>query len=193
MGVSKGQLGMRGDEARFAGKVLKRLESLGSRYQVESKTNLLYSLQIDAGGQVRPAGEEQRNPKRGPGRFYAFQTDILVRKVKPGIPLVVVELKFGNFNTHDIITYSAKAARHKQIYPYLRYGFVLGGRKSLTNKFFVHNQSFDFAMWVSSSAADSTKLTQMIKRQIRNAEKLLGVMRNDRPAFRRYESNIAVG
>ena len=123
---------MRGDEARFADKVVKRLESFGSRYQIESKTNLLYSLQIDADGQVRPACEERRNPKRGPGHLYAFQTDILVRKARPAIPLVVVELKFSNFNTHDIITYSAKATRHKQIYPYLRYGFVLGGPKSLT-------------------------------------------------------------
>ena len=28
---------MRGDEARFADKVVKRLELLGSRYQIESK------------------------------------------------------------------------------------------------------------------------------------------------------------
>ena len=32
-----------------------------------------------------------------------------------------MEFKQG-LSTHDVLTYSAKATRHKQVYPYLRYG-----------------------------------------------------------------------
>jgi hypothetical protein len=182
---------MRGDERRFGKAIEKKLlKGLGGRYAVESGKNLLYRLQIGPTGQVHPTEEEQRDPKRG--RFYAFQTDILVKKANPPTPLVVVELKFGGFSTHDVITYSAKATRHKEIYPYLRYGFVLGGRKPLTNKFFTHNQGFDFAMFVLHLRTDGEKLVRMIRRQISHAETLIDVMRNDRATFKGYERNIDV-
>ena len=43
---------------------------------------------------------------------------------KKSIPLVVMKIKFGRFKTHDVLTYSAKALKHKEIYPCLRYGLV---------------------------------------------------------------------
>jgi hypothetical protein len=85
-----------------------------------------------------------------------------------------------------------KRGRHKEIYPYLRYGFVLGGRKPLTNKFFTHNQGFDFAMFVLHLRTDGENLVRMIKRKINHAETLIDVMRNDRATFKRYERNIVV-
>jgi len=56
-------------------------------------------------------------PKRG---ILAFQTDLLI--AKNSIPLAVIETKYGGFSTHDVLVYSVKAQKHKETYPYLRYG-----------------------------------------------------------------------
>jgi hypothetical protein len=182
---------MRGKEAQFARKLQKLLQGpFGRKFKIEIGKNLLYTLEVDATGKVRPNLEERQDPKRG--QLYAFQTDILIEKTKPIVPLVVLELKFGKFSTHDIITYSSKATRHKAIYPYLRYGFVVGGSKSLSKKFLAHNQGIDFAMSISNFATDGAKLIQLVERQIGDAEKLVKVMSNDRKTFTRYVKGIDV-
>ena len=46
--------------------------------------------------------------------------------------------------THDVLTYSAKARKHKQVYPYLRYGFVVSEVEFVPRRFFIHNDALDF-------------------------------------------------
>jgi hypothetical protein len=182
---------MRGAEAKFARSLEKLLNiPFGKKFNITVGSNLLYSLEIDASGQVRPNEKERRDPKRG--QLYAFETDILIEKKRPSIPLVVLELKYGVFSTHDVITYSSKATRHKQIYPYLRYGFVLGGSQSLSKKFLAHNQGIDFAASVTDVATDGQKLIQLVRRQIRDADRMASVMRNNKKTFTRYEKCIDV-
>ena len=48
---------------------------------------------------------DPKEPKRG---SYAFQTDLLVTNIE-SLPLVVIEIKYGGFTTHDVLTYSIKA------------------------------------------------------------------------------------
>ena len=62
-------------------------------------------------------------------------------------------------STHDVLTYSAKATRHKQVYPYLRYGFVIGKAKVLPGRFFTHNSGMDFA--VAAASFDHSRLHQL--------------------------------
>jgi len=54
------------------------------------------------------------------------ETDLLVVENLDEVkwtPRVVIEAKGnGAINTHDAITYSHKAATHRQVHPYLRYG-----------------------------------------------------------------------
>jgi hypothetical protein len=61
-------------------------------------------------------------------------------------PRVVVEAKIGSISTHDAITYSHKAATHKAVHPYLRYGIMLGNRRKypLPGRLFRHGTHFDF-------------------------------------------------
>ena len=84
-------------------------------YKVRIGGNLLYKIEVSPSGAITPGSLD--DPMRGQ---YAFQTDILIERRSistdegsPLIPLVVIELKSGNFSSHDIITYSSKAARHK--------------------------------------------------------------------------------
>jgi hypothetical protein len=53
---------------------------------------------------------------------YGYQTDLLIsERLDDGedwTPRVVVEFKLGSVTTHDALTYSAKAATHKNVHPY---------------------------------------------------------------------------
>ena len=77
-----------------------------------------------------------------------FETDLLIYEKKKGkiIPRVIIESKINKISTHDAITYSYKAEKHKNITPYLRYGIMLGNRHHypLPGRLFRHGTSFDF-------------------------------------------------
>lgn len=77
-----------------------------------------------------------------------YETDLLIveRVGTRWTPRVVVEAKLGTVTTHDAITYSQKAATHKHVHPYLRYGVFLGARKHhpLPGRLFRHGAHFDF-------------------------------------------------
>jgi hypothetical protein len=179
---------MRGDESQFAAELEAHLRAqvpFSDSVDVCVGECILYKLEIDTAHNVYP--REPRNPKRGQ---YAFETDILIRNKQTAIPLVVIELKVGNFSTHDVITYSAKATHHKEVYPYLRYGFVVRGKKPLTRKFLTHNQGIDFAMSVPK--ADDEDLVKLIQRQTRQAERLVEIMREREQTFTLYEKHFDV-
>ncbi len=77
-----------------------------------------------------------------------FETDLMIYELKDGVkkPRVIVEAKYTSITTHDAITYSSKAAMHKTITPYLRYGIMIGAsdRKALPGRLFHHGTNFDF-------------------------------------------------
>jgi len=103
---------------------------------------LLYELKVsDMLEVMQPA--QVKKPKRGSS---AFETDLCVFEEvseEVHIPRVVIEFKTG-ITTHDILTYSAKAERHKRIYPYLRYGMLASSEKTIPGRAFTHNESLDF-------------------------------------------------
>ncbi len=101
------------------------------KYEVKIDENLIYRVIINEKLKFEP--NEPRTRRRG---SYAFQTDLLIIRKDTRFPLVVIETKYNGFSTHDVLTYSTKAQKHKEIYPYLRYGLVVGGINKITNKFF---------------------------------------------------------
>jgi hypothetical protein len=109
---------------------------------IERGASLLYQVTVDNRLEITVKPKE---PKRGQS---AFQTDLCVfDEVKKGIrlPRVVLEFKTG-LSTHDVLTYSSKARKHKQVYPYLRYGLVIANDKNLPGRFFTHNEALDFGV-----------------------------------------------
>jgi hypothetical protein len=172
-------------EQEVASRVREILAAKFPDYLVETGRSLLYKIEIGPSGQV--TYDHADRPKRGQ---YAFQTDIAISKC--GLPLVVVELKSGSFSSHDVITYSWKASRHKQIYPFLRYGFVVVGSDGLGRRFATHNEGFDFAMAVPDTAAIETDLVALVKRQIASAERLKRLMNTTRVKIRRFEQTVEI-
>jgi hypothetical protein len=164
-------------------------------YEVSEGKAILYNIEVNAFGKITP--KKIDNPTKGQ---FAFQTDILIEKEinnpienkKSLIPLVVLELKSGLFSSHDVITYSSKARRHKDIYPYLRYGFVVVGPASLGGRFVTHNQAFDFAMAFTDVATHQEELVALALRQIKSAERICELMRSEKIQISRYEENVEI-
>lgn len=106
---------------------------------------LLYQVTVD--NQLSLTVNVKR-PARGNS---AFQTDLCIFEKKSeevSIPRVVMEFK-TRITTHDVLTYSAKATKHKQVYPYLRYGIVASSETAVPGRLFTHNESLDFCATVA--------------------------------------------
>ncbi|MGP8216318.1 MAG: hypothetical protein ACLQQ4_12180 [Bacteroidia bacterium] len=71
--------------------------SISSTYSIENEEILLYKRILYFNDQ-----KDKKNP-------HGFKTDILIKEKE--VPLVVIELKNKNFNSHDILTYSSKARK----------------------------------------------------------------------------------
>lgn len=83
-----------------------------------------------------------------------YETDLIITErlnATEWVPRVVIEAKINSVSTHDAITYSQKAAAHKTVHPYLRYGIILGHRLHypLPGRLYRHGAHFDFMQsWV---------------------------------------------
>ena len=123
-------------------------------HKVGRKRSLLYELSFDQHGVVAMGVDpDTGEPIRGHGR--GFEQDILVfDETAAGhtsvVPLIVAEVKFGSVTTHDVIVYSEKADRIRRVYPYLRYGFVLGGLSHIPGRVLRLGQRFDFIATLSA-------------------------------------------
>ncbi len=80
----------------------------------------------------------------------AFEVDLCILEKSDGylIPRVVIEVKIGNINTHDPIAYNQKNGLHKNLYPGLRYGLLVGNydskRFDIPERMMTHGDYFDF-------------------------------------------------
>ena len=63
--------------------------------------------------------------------------------------------------------------RHKDIFPYLRYGFIIADCSRINNKFFVHNVDVDFALAFSEKPEGCAELAALVQSQIDIAERLM--------------------
>ena len=92
-------------------------------------------------------------------------------------PRIIIEGKINRVTTHDAITYSQKAATHKNVHPFLRYGILIGNRKHypLPGKLFRHGAHFDFMLsWSEFIASDKEWIAfiELIKDEIEFSQQL---------------------
>lgn len=165
----------KGDESRLRKRLLNLLKHQFKGVGVVENANLLYKVIVQEQSKVslKFSPNTPNDPVRGQ---YAFQTDLALVNSRSQIPLVVIELKSQDLSIHDILTYSTKALRRKEIYPYIRYGLVVGGMAEISKKFFTHNMGFDLA-FASKNYSDINmrNLEKVLKLQLRTARKLLGI------------------
>ncbi len=100
-------------------------------------------------------------PVRGGGT--GFEQDILVfeevERTRPHdtriVPRVIAEVKLERVTTHDAITYSEKARRIRTIYPFVRYGLILGQMDKIPGRVLRLGQEFDFITVMSAPPTDA--------------------------------------
>ena len=122
----------------------KAVQASNQNLAIQDGRRLLYAYQVRSYTDQEP----KEKPKRKEGYQKDYKTDVLVyeRKDQKWTPRVVIEAKISEVTTHDVITYSQKAAEHKVVHPYLRYGMLVGNRKDrpLPGLLFRHGSHFDF-------------------------------------------------
>lgn len=159
------------DESKFVRKFLDiAKEVLNESFIIKNKANLLYELSLDQNLEL--AIKDTKNPKRGNS---AFQTDICIFEKIRNIefPRLVIEFK-TQITTHDILTYSSKAGKHKSIYPALRYGILASDIDSIPNRFFIHNEHLDF--FIAAQKYKNDTLKSFIKELMENEIKISKIL-----------------
>lgn len=118
-----------------------------------------------------------------------YETDLLIADVDGDgwIPRVVVECKVGSINTHEALAYSTKAATHKQVHPYLRYGVLIGERKvsGIPRRLIRHGAYFDFLVTWQTTDARPKVLAQfcdLLIDEVRASRHLQNLLSNRRSA-----------
>jgi hypothetical protein len=142
------------NEKEFTGEFVTALDLRLDRCLIATHKSLLYDLTIDDDGVIRMGVDPDcGEPIRGGGK--GFEQDVLIYERPddsdkvPVVPRVVVEVKFNGVTTHDAIVYSEKARRIRTVYPYIRYGMVLGGLQKIPGRVLRLGHGFDFIFAVS--------------------------------------------
>lgn len=161
------------DEKRLAQTLQRKLSKSLMSYGISNGESILYKIFIDDKGHIRPP-----NPKKPSRGHLAFETDILIKQ--RATPLVIMELKYKSLTTHDVLTYSTKALKHKEIYPYIRYGLVVYGYSCLPGRFFTHNVGFDYAFVMNNMNSDYNKLLSIIRSEIKASKRLIKIYNGDK-------------
>jgi len=151
-------------------------EVLAAPLSIERGACLLYQVAVD---NRLSLSVDPKNPKRGQS---AFQTDLCIFESVQDIriPRVVLEFK-TRLTTHDVLTYSAKARRHKQVYPYLRYGMVVARLEKLPGRFFTHNEGLDFGVAAASFRGNRLHqlLADLFKSEVASSRQLERIVYGD--------------
>lgn len=111
-----------------------------------------------------------------------FETDILIYESLDNgrwKPRVVIETKIRDVTTHDAITYSQKAANHKAVHPYLRYGIGIGKIDQLPGRLFRHGENFDFMISWSDFDPNGDELDSLmavVKKEVEASRQLEEIM-----------------
>ena len=135
-------------EERFTELLIERIGELPEEYLIEKKLTVLYDLSISQDGNIHMGVDlDSGYPIRGKGK--GFEQDIVIyRELKNAhtaiIPYIIAEVKYRSVTTHDAIVYSKKAEKIRSVYPYVRYGLILGNFRSIPGRVIRHGESFDF-------------------------------------------------
>jgi len=172
-----------GAEDRFAVKLASRLRpTLPGKYDVEVKRSLLYAISFDDRGELQLGQNADREPMRGGGT--GFEQDLLVfERSTDGqtaiVPRVSIELKFGRITTHDSMVYSEKARRIRSVYPFVRYGLILGGLDHVPARTLRLGTEFDFIVAVPErvGGATLTRLAKLVRTELRLSRRLTAILR----------------
>lgn len=122
-----------------------------------------------------------------------FETDLVIyeKSKEMIVPRVIIESKLGDITTHDAITYSYKADKHKIITPYLRYGVMIGNRKNhaLPGRLFKHGSNFDFMFSFFTTVPNKEEwdsFTKMLIKEVKYSRDMEKILHDSRSSDRKH-------
>jgi hypothetical protein len=157
------------NEKEFTRALVERLRASIKDLEVETGKSIFYSVYIDETGNIPLHLNPQGEPMRGEGT--GFEQDILlfehVSCQTSVVPRVAVEVKFRGVTTHDALVYSAKAERIRNVYPYLRYGLILGDMGKIPPRVLRLGREFDFIVRISNppNPAEFAQLVNLLSNE----------------------------
>jgi hypothetical protein len=121
-------------------------------------------------------------------RTTSYETDLLISDFSrsgESIPRVVIECKLRRITTHEALTYSAQAATHKHVHPYLRYGILIAAREysAIPGRLVRHGAHFDFMIaWRTTKPSSSEWKTfvAVLADEARASRKMQALLENAR-------------
>ena len=164
------------NEQEFTQVIVDRLRTKLVGYEIETRKSLFYSLIIDGQGNIPLRLNSKGEPKRGGGT--GFEQDILIYQRVNGqtniVPRVSIEVKFQAITTHGALVYSEKARRIRSVYPYLRYGLILGDMASIPPRVLRLGAEFDFMLIVSNPPSNDeiNSLLEILMDEINTSHQL---------------------
>ena len=169
---------------------VKRIAEIISRDCLPSRGShdVLTHQKLSYGYEIRRYSDGQPD-----AAMVRYETDLLIvqrARDSTWVPRVVIEAKINSITTHDAITYSEKASAHKAVHPYLRYGVLLGNRRShsLPGLLFRHGAQFDFMMSFKSfrpTADERLTLSRLIRSELAASRRFEHIMYESRRAGRK--------
>jgi len=155
-------------EQEFTNQLLDKINFTKDGFSIGSKINVLYALTIEENGIVN-MGVDADSGEVIRGRGKGFEQDILIyQKVEDAhtstIPRVIIEVKYAKVTSHDAIIYSEKAKRIRTIYPYVRYGFLIGKFKNIPPRIIRLGSEFNFISAINYPFVESeiTELKELL-------------------------------
>ena len=169
-----------------ANAVKPELAITGHSFKIKTQAKIPY------GYEIRAYREEPET------EVISFATDFLVvEEYSDGSwkPRVVVEAKVGSVTTHDAITYSHKAANHRSVFPYLRYGIMLGYRQHypLPGRLYRHGTQFDFMISFKDYEPSSKELEafrDVLLEEVRASQALENMIYQSRRGLNRQQRKL---
>jgi hypothetical protein len=164
------------NEKEFTHALVERLRIILTGLEIDIGKSLFYLLFIDENGDIPLHLNPQGEPMRGKGT--GFEQDILLFERVAGrtsiVPRVAGEVKFGGVTTHDTIVYSAKAELIRNVYPYLRYGLILGNMNTIPSRVLRLGREFDFMVQISNppTEAEFDRLAKLLADEVETSQKL---------------------
>ena len=167
---------------------LNKSQPIDKQVKVGDQEPLIYEYKIES--------YLGKNPSDSSSNVY--KTDVLIwEEIEGGswVPRVVIETKLKKVSTHDALTYSSKAATHKHVHPYLRYGILVGGfgDRPLPGKLFKHGAYFDFMLiWpnIKPKGSEWTAFLELIKVEINASREIQTLLKDSRKKNRRKIRSI---
>jgi len=170
-------------EQEFTNDLITRLAPRIKSAKIETGRSVLYDMPIGDNGVVN-MGVDSDSGEAIRGRGTGFEQDILIFEECDGgqtalIPRVIAEVKLYAVTTHDAIVYSYKAECIKRVYPFCRYGMILGGMRNVPGRVVRHGRHFDFVCAVTQPLTDgqSAELSDLLESELETSRRIGAMLR----------------